>query len=255
LAPPPCRRLGRQCRGLDVTVRVTAIEGDEDHDATWLLGHTERIDFGPLYEDDDELWSEATIAVPCRYLASAGDDPKSVRCTAWGYEGQVAPLKRERAQRRLGRDRFQIVERKKMVSRHIPPPPPVVPSRRALPVVTTVNPCAGAACRTSDNLQGDACCRDIHVDIKCSTRQTLLESLIRTRKAPYLCKPIREDDDQIMVEIISACSFLRDEGGCDLHGRTRADGRPAKPLMCWAWPKKRTGLHPGCAFKSRKVPL
>jgi len=95
----------------------------------------------------------------------------------------------------------------------------------------------------------------VQVDICCTTKQTKLEALIRNRKAPYLCKPVREDDKSLVVEIISACGFLKETGGCDLHGRTRADGRPAKPIMCSHWPGKRTGLHGGCAFKSRKVPL
>jgi len=121
--------------------------------------------------------------------------------------------------------------------------------------MVSVNPCAGAPCHTSDNKRGDACCRDVQVDICCTTKQTKLEALIRNRKAPYLCKPVREDDKSLVVEIISACGFLKETGGCDLHGRTRADGRPAKPIMCSHWPGKRTGLHGGCAFKSRKVPL
>ena len=33
-----------------------------------------------------------------------------------------------------------------------------------------------------------------------------------------------------------------------LHGRRRADGRPAKPDLCSEWPPKDKGLHPGCVF-------
>jgi hypothetical protein len=251
LAPPPCRRLGRHCRTLDVTIRVAAIEGDEDHDATWLLGHTERIDFGPMFERDGELWCDASIHVPCRHLATGADD-RAVRCTAHGFAGRVAPAAHTPAPRRLGRDRFVIVDGKRLTTRKLDPP--AVP-RRALPLAPTLNPCAGTPCRTSDNTQGDACCRDIQVDICCSEKQTMLEALICNRKSPYLCKPVRENADLIVVEVISACGFLKDEGGCDLHGRSRADERPAKPVMCSHWPDKRTGLHPGCAFKSRKVPL
>ncbi len=46
---PPCRRLGRQCQALPVVLRIGSIEdgvGSLDHEATWLLGHTQRIDFG-----------------------------------------------------------------------------------------------------------------------------------------------------------------------------------------------------------------
>jgi hypothetical protein len=248
---PPCQRMGRHCRVLDVTVRVTAVEGDEDHDATWLLGHTERINFGALSEDQGELWSEANIYVPCRYLGKTADG-KLDSCKAHGYQARVAPVYHVPAERRLARDRFPIVEKKKLVTRTIPMPPP---AKRTLPIAQVGNPCATAPCRTSDLKQGSACCRDIQVDIVCGKDDVLKESLIRSRQAPYLCKTERENDDQVIVEIISACGYLNEEGACDLHGRSRADGRPAKPLMCFKWPEKRTGLHAGCAFKSRKLKL
>jgi hypothetical protein len=232
-----------------VTLRVAAIEGDEDHDGTWLLGHTERIAFGQTFERDGELWCNASIHVPCRYLEDTG---AAVTCMAHGFAGRLAPVRHTPAPRRLARDRFAIVDDGKLVARKLDPPP--VP-RRALPIAATTNPCADARCRTSDNKVGDACCRDIQVDICCTKKQTKLEALIRSRKAPYLCKVEREEDHAVVVEIISACGFLREGGGCDLHGRERADGRPAKPVMCSHWPGKRTGLHGGCAFKSRKVPL
>lgn len=234
-----------------MTLRVAAIEGDEDHDATWLLGHTERIDFGPTFERDGEIWCDASIHVPCKYLAT-GDDGRSARCSAHGFAGKVAPVKHTPAPRRLGQDRFVIAEKRRLVARKLDPPPA---PRRPLPIAAMVNPCAAAKCATSDNRRGDACCRDIQVDICCTRKQTTLEALIRSRKPPYLCKVVREEDQSVVVEIISACGFLKEGGGCDLHGRTRADGRPAKPLMCSHWPDKRTGLHPGCAFKSRRVPL
>ena len=228
---------------------MAAIEGDEDHDATWLLGHTERIDFGPTFERDGELWCDARIHVPCKFLADTGH---AVTCTAHHFAGRVAPVKYLPPPRRLGRDRFVIADQHRLVARKLEPPP--VP-RRALPIAATMNPCATARCTTSDHKRGDACCRDIQVDICCTKKQTMLEALIRNRKSPYLCKMSRERDESVVVEIISACGYLKDGGGCDLHGRTRADGRPAKPVMCSHWPDKRTGLHPGCAFKSRKVSL
>ena len=234
---------------MDVTLRVAAIEGDEDHDATWLLGHTERIEFGPIFERDGELWCDASIHVPCRFLADNGG---ATSCTAHGFKGRVAPVKHVPAPRRLGRDRFLIADKGRLMARKLEPP---VALRRSLPLIGVANPCATAKCTTSDHKRGDACCRDIQVDICCTRKQTMLEALIRSRKSPYLCKVAREEDHSLVVEIISACGFLKDEGGCDLHGRTRADGRPAKPVMCSHWPDKRTGLHPGCAFKSRKVPL
>lgn len=249
MPPPACRRLGRHCRTLDVTVRVTTIDGEEDHDATWLLGHTERIEFGPLFERDGELWCDASIHVPCRFLAT-GDDGRSSRCTAHGFEGRVRAVPHAAAPRRLGGDQFAIVERQRLMGRRLAPPP--VP-KRSLPMAPSANPCVTAPCRTSDHKRGAACCRDIQVDICCTTKQTLLEALIRNRKAPYLCKTERENDEQLVVEMISACGFLKEDSSCDLHGRTRADGRPAKPVMCSQWPETRAGLHEGCAFRNRRL--
>lgn len=258
MAPPPCKRLGRHCRALDVTLRAAALEGQEDHDATWFYGHTQRVDFGRSFIDDDELWCESTVHVPCRHLR-LGEDGVSATCGAWGYTGRIPAIRRTPAPRRLGRDRFRIVEKRKLVTRHIPPPPPPKP-KRALPLAPTTNgnPCATGTCSTSDGTKKAACCRDLNVDIRCTTKQPLLEALLRNRKSPYLCKVDREnpDDQVVSAEIISACGFLQEDGiHCDLHGRVRADGRPAKPEMCSHWPEKRTGLHNGCVFKSRKIPL
>lgn len=251
MSPPPCRRLGRHCRTLDVTVRITTVDADEDHDATWLLGHTERIEFGPIFEREGELWCKARIHVACRFLAT-GDDSRPSRCTAHGYQGRIAPASYAPAARRLGGNRFAVVERRRLMGRHLPPP---AASKRSLPIATNANPCATAPCTTSDHKRGAACCRDIQLDVCCSTKQPLLESLIRHRKAPYLCKTERENDEQVVVEIISACGYLTEEGSCDLHGRIRADARPAKPIMCSQWPEKRSGLHAGCAFKNRRLKL
>ncbi|MEO5825861.1 MAG: hypothetical protein ABIR59_08240 [Gemmatimonadales bacterium] len=253
-SPPPCTRLGRQCRALDVTLRVAALEGGEDHDGTWLFGHVERLDFGATFEEDDEIWAEATIHVPCRYLRDQGDGTQ--RCGAWGFEGTVPAAERKPAPRRLGADRFAIFDGGKFVTRHLPPPAPA-PQGRALPIAPpSANPCAGAPCRTADNRRGAACCRDLQVQIRCTDRQTRLEALVRSRKSPLLCKTEREEGGLLNVEVISACGFLQDDGlTCDLHGRTRSDGRPAKPLMCSAWPEKRSGLHPGCAFRNRRLRL
>ena len=43
--------------------------------------------------------------------------------------------------------------------------------------------------------------------------------------------------------MISACGYLGDDGvACTLHGRKRADGRPAKPDLCIEWPPKNQGF-------------
>lgn len=259
MTPPPCRRLGRQCRVLDVSLRVAVLEGQEDHDGTWLMGHVERIEFGRLWTEEEELWTTARIHVPCRHLQEQANG--GVRCKAHGFRGPVAPVDPPEQPRRLGGDRFRVMERRRMVTRTLPEVPEPRRRRRALPmhpVVPDANPCATAPCRTSDNTRGAACCRDLQVEIRCTEQQELLEALLRNRKSPYLCKVEREDDDAevVNVEILSACGYLLEDGiHCGLHGRNRADGRPAKPTLCSEWPKKRTGLHPGCAFRSRRVPL
>jgi hypothetical protein len=253
---PACRRLGRQCRALDVKLRVAVLEGQEDHDSTWLLGHTERIDFGPLRVEDDELWSDARIHVPCRHLEDRTDGTS--RCKAHGFRGTVPAPVRPEQPRRMGGDLFQLVDKRKLVKRHLAPAPPPKRPLPLHPVVPDANPCATAPCRTADNRQKAACCRDLQAEIRCTDRQWLLEELLQHRKSPYLCKVEREDEDEpiLNVEILSACNYLLEDGlHCSLHGRQRADGRPAKPELCSAWPEKRTGLHPGCAFRSRKVPL
>jgi hypothetical protein len=84
----------------------------------------------------------------------------------------------------------------------------------------------------------------------CTRRQALLEALIRHRKSPYLCKVGREGEFSLNVEMISACAYLVADGvACTLHGRVRDDGKPAKPDLCFDWPPKGEGLHPGCVFR------
>ncbi len=123
---PPCRSLGRQCHVLDVTVRVAALEGDEDHDATWTLGHTERIEFGPLFEDDGELWSDVSIHVPCRYLTT--DESGRSMCKAHGHVGRTRKPAYQPARCQLGDDRFRLVEQGRSVSVVLPAPaPPSLP--------------------------------------------------------------------------------------------------------------------------------
>lgn len=253
MAPPACRTLGRHCHALDVAIRVASIEGSEDHDATWMLGHTERVAFGALTTEGDELWTTARLQVPCRHLRQGEGD--TVRCLAHGFEGVVPAPERPDQPRQLGGDRFRVVDGRRMTTTELPPAP--TPKRR-LPIQETANPCATARCRTADGKIGAACCRDMQVEVRCPPEWEMLESLLRHRKSPYLCKVEREDDDgeMVTVEILSACGYLLEDGiSCALHGRQRPDGRVAKPELCSAWPKKRTGLHAGCAFRSRKVPL
>lgn len=245
---PPCRSLGPQCRGVAVTLRVGPLEegtASLDHEATWLIGHTQHITFRDLWEDQGELYVDAVLHVPCRYLHRDG---RQARCGAYGFAGPV-PRGAHRAEqsRRLGRDRFLIVENRRAAVRTLRPP------ARSLPVLNgSPNPCALAPCRTADNMRGAACCRDLQIEIMCTRRQQRLEALVRSRRSPYLCKVTRAGDFSIEAEVISACSYLDDDGiDCTLHGRTRADGRPAKPDLCSEWPPRNKGLHPGCVFAPR----
>lgn len=245
---PPCRSLGSQCRSLPVTLRIGPLEegtASLDHEATWLIGHTQHITFSDLWEDQGELYVEATLNIPCKYLHREG---AFAQCTAHGFRG---PTPRETykpdQRRRLDRDRFLVVENRRAVVRSLPPP------ARSLPVLDAQNPCALASCRTADNTRGAACCRDLQIEIMCTRRQRRLEALVRSRRSPYLCKVARGGDFSIEVEVISACGYLDDDGiGCSLHGRVRADGRPAKPDLCSEWPPKNKGLHPGCVFAPRR---
>ena len=220
-----------------------------DHEATWLLGHTERITFGDVWTGDGELYVDAVLHVPCRHLKGSADGRS--RCAAHGFEGRMPRSPKVAEQpRQLGRDRFRVVDRMKLSNRHLPTPAP-----RSLPVlsVASTNPCEGAPCQTSDHKPGAACCRDLQVEIMCTRKQLFLEALIRHRKSPYLCKVGREGDFSIDVEMISACGFIETGGvACTLHGRNRSDGRTAKPDLCFEWPPKDKGLHPGCVFQGRK---
>jgi hypothetical protein len=244
---PPCRALGSQCKGVPVTLRVGPLEegtASLDHEATWLIGHTQHITFYDLWEDEGELYVDAMLRVPCKYLQHDG---AGARCAVYGFSGpEPRGSRRPKQLRRLQHDRFLIVENRRTVIRELPPP------ARSLPVLSAANPCALAPCRTADNLRGAACCRDLQIEIMCTRKQRRLEALVRSRRSPYLCKVERAGDFSIEAEIISACAYLDDDGiGCALHNRRRADGRPAKPDLCSEWPLKKRDLHPGCVFARR----
>ena len=81
----------------------------------------------------------------------------------------------------------------------------------------------------------------------------VVEALVRSRKSPYLCKVNRTEDGYLEAEVISACDYLDPADGvhCTLHGRTRPDGRTAKPALCFDWPPKDEAIHRGCALATR----
>jgi hypothetical protein len=224
---------------------LTDSERSADHEATWLLGHTARIDFGVLDQDGPFLVVDATLHVPCRFAETGDGDV--ITCRAHGFRGPVRVPERAPADRKLGPDRFEVVEAGMLVRRELASPPP---PRRALAVLPAeaMNPCSVAPCRTADNTRGMACCRDLQVDILCRRSNRRLEALVKSRKPPYLCKVDRDSEDSLNVEMISACSFLAAGVGCSLHGRKRADGRSAKPDLCFDWPNSKDNRHPGCVF-------
>ena len=250
---PPCRALGAQCKSLRVTLRIGELEegpGSLDHEATWLLGHTARITFLELWEGEGDLYVDAILHVSCKFLHQDGG---VARCRAHGFEGPAPRGARPQPQPlQLGQDRFVVVEDGANVVRTLPFPPHSLPVLEHGAAPAGENPCASAPCRTSDHTRKAACCRDLQVEIMCTRAQQRLEALVRSRQSPYLCKIERGGEYSLDVEMISACGYLGPDGvACSLHGRQRADGRTAKPDLCFEWPPKNRGLHPGCVFGPR----
>ena len=250
---PPCRALGAQCKSLRVTLRIGELEegpGSLDHEATWLLGHTARITFLELWEGEGDLYVDAILHVSCKFLHQDGG---VARCRAHGFEGPAPRGARPQPQPlQLGQSRFVVVEDGANVVRTLPFPPHSLPVLEHGAAPAGENPCASAPCRTSDHTRKAACCRDLQVEIMCTRAQQRLEALVRSRQSPYLCKIKRGGEYSLDVEMISACGYLGPDGvACSLHGRHRADGRTAKPDLCFEWPPKNRGLHPGCVFGPR----
>lgn len=245
--PPPCTAPGRQCYALSVTLRVAHLDAgpsSADAEATWLLGHTERIRFGTLSKHADHLYVPATIHVPCRHLEERAAGV--AHCRAHGFTAPVQRPSHEPRSRIRGGGAFEYVHRGRLRTGLLEERPA---PRRSLPVAANANPCATARCRTADHRIGAACCRDLQVEILCRKSNRRLEALVRNRKPPFLCKTDREEEDSLTAEVISACSFLDGDGvSCVLHGLARPDGRRAKPDLCHDWPGNESTLHPGCVF-------
>jgi len=278
---PTCAWLGRHCRALPVTLRIAELGEDspdeQDAIATWLLGHTERIAFATPYVRGRDLLVEAVIHVPCRYLTGPGAPAggngsrphrknggrpeagaEDVRCAAHGFQGALEAVPPPPPpSHRHGERRFTIVHEGRRQQLDLPRRPP---APRALPVLEGPNPCSTAACRTSDNTRGAACCRDLTLDVIAPEGESRdLEDLLRNRKIPYLCKVTRANPTTIECEVISSCGYLERDGvSCGLHDRTRPDGRPAKPMVCSEWPDPDEDEefmgHPGCVFFKEATP-
>jgi hypothetical protein len=249
---PPCTRLGSQCRRLPAVLRVSSWDkkrSEADHEATWLMGHTQRIAFGETWTKGKDLFVDVVIHVPCKHLEET--DRGTARCAVHGFRGTVPTDTGPRDQpRQLGDDRFAVVDNGRLRPYLMPK------AKRPLRVLGQAanNPCDGAPCRTSDHTRGAACCRDLQIEIMCKRTEQKREALLRARQAPYLCKVEREGDESVNAEVISACTYIDEADGvsCTLHGRRRPDGRTSKPTLCSVWPgdvEKGETLHTGCVFK------
>jgi hypothetical protein len=240
--------MGRQCRALDVILRVDELGEDrtslDDH-ATWLLGHTERIEFRDTGDSRGQFYVMATLHVPCRHFRQTAHGVAS--CAAHGFMGKPPRQPRRVDQsRQLGEDRFLVVEDRRLVSRTLRRAP------RELHVLAQAdggNPCEGAPCRTPDQRPGAACCRNLWLEVMCTPREKQLEALLRARRPRHISYVTRVGASSIELQVISACGYLEPGGvACTLHGRTRDDGRNAKPRLCLEWPPADRKLHDGCVF-------
>jgi hypothetical protein len=267
--PPNCVSLGKQCRRVKVTIRVSDTETEtrtlQDASVTWITGHTERISFGTPYVVDTELRVDATIYVPCKYLRCEDGSPAlhpngqpadplnrpgaEVVCSAHGYTGKLPTIKRkpgERTQVQLGKGEFSVYYKKRRRNLKLRLKRS---ASNALPVLQSDNPCVGAPCITGDGARGAACCRDLQLELCLPKGRRRQLALLKARRSPYLCKVKRDDKDTVSCEVLSACGYLSDDGiTCVLHDRILPNGRRAKPSLCYDWPElgpDETG-HTGC---------
>lgn len=251
-AVPDCRSLGSHCRALHVQLRVAELTEDDgpfrDAIGTWLMGHTENMDFGTPRVAGNRVVVDTTIHAECRYLQSDGS---AFRCLAHGFRGAVPDVRRPAEKPFVAADgtvtlmQDDRVQALTLGSRAKP--------SRALPTLDA-NPCAGAPCRTADNAEGAACCRDLTLEVIIPAWDIEAETLLETRQPPYVCKTERVSEDIVECEVISACGYLEADGvGCGLHDRVRPDGSPAKPSICSDWPDldEDCDWHPGCRLVAK----
>lgn len=269
-SPPPCTRLGRPCRELELTLRIADLDDDsqtlQDAAATWLLGHTQRITFGRPYRQKAELLVDATVHVPCKYLRVDGGGPRRgtgatalrdlaesngrarAQCAAHGFRGPLpvdtARTEAEPVRRANGTYALFFRGRRRWLDLRL-----TRAAQRALPVLAGDNPCDGAPCRTADNTRGAACCRDLTLEVAAPDSDPWLEPLLRSRQSPYLCKVTRTNEETLECEVISTCAYLEGDGiSCGLHDRLLPTNQLAKPSICRAWPdiEEDEVAHPGC---------
>ncbi len=250
-------------------MRISDVESEsrtvQDASVTWITGHVERMTFKKAYVVGTEVRADAVVHVPCRHLKTESGRPavrpdgtptaelqqpgKKVVCAGHGFRGRLPKSKRKsRTPPPLRTDDgafslyYKLKKRKlKLEMKHEP--------RAALPVLNSHNPCVGAPCITGDNVRGAACCRDLQLELYLPKKRRKKEALLRSRRAPYLCKVERDGKSTVSCEVISACGYLADDGvHCSLHDRVLPNGKRAKPKLCYEWPElgpDETG-HTGC---------
>ena len=251
-SPPPCKALGRQCRSLRVTLRVGDLADGPglDHEATWLLGHTEAITFGRPRRVKGDLLVEAELRVPCRYLGPGPGGGSA--CRAHGFHGPVVrgAAAGEAQPRRLARDRFRVVDRHRQADLALLPP------RRSLPGPEWHQSLRGGA--LSDRGQHPA--RGM---LPGSADRDPLPARRGPAGAsdPVPAEPLPLQDRADGPTVDRGGGHLRlwlpgrtDGVSCGLHGRLRPDGRTAKPDLCSEWPDDGKGEHPGCIFGGPEGP-
>lgn len=238
--------MGSHCRELPVLLRVAELSEDDgpfrDMIGTWLMGHVENLDFGTPRVLGDRVVVDTTIHAECRYFQADGP---SFRCLAHGFRGALPDEARPTEQPFIANGTVTLMQDDRVQT--VALSARAKPSR-ALPTLD-VNPCLGAPCRTADNVQGAACCRDLTLEVIIPAWNTETETLLETRQTPYVTKVERVSEDIVECEVISACGYLGADGvACGLHDLERADGSPAKPAICSDWPDldEDCDWHPGC---------
>lgn len=242
--PPRCAAMGSYCRQIPVRMVICPPDTDRreaDHLATWLTGHTGRLDFGEISWRAEGLVVDAVLHAPCAFLR---DSPGgAAECVGFGYCDSSETVERVAASRVRGNRTYELVEdaaiRELQLSELS-----TDSAERAHP-----NPCAGVACVAGDRSTGSACCREMAIYILCDETDTGLLQLLMSRDSSVVSRVVRYSPGVLQAQLISACSYLGPRGDCTLYGRARPDGLPAWPSICQRWPLTADEVrNPRCIF-------
>ena len=252
----PAAASGSQCQSIRVTLRDRRAGGRPDsldHEATWLLGHTAQIDFLELWEGEGDLYVDAVAPRPLS-LSAPGGRPGPMpgarlrgarapgargasrsRCSSAATASWSSTDCRNAVLRASASPRARCrCSRTAPVARATTP----APRPRAAPPTTPAKPPAAVTCRSRSCAPGPSA----------DWRRWCVRAARRIS-----ARSSGPATTSLEVEMISACGYLEGDGvSCSLHGRHRADGRTAKPDLCFEWPPKNRGLHPGCVFAPRR---